>query len=124
MRQCHALGYLLLIMLLASSGRAQTDTYNRKHVDRDYPASTGQPGPGREMANGAGDIGKGAAKGAGDLGLGVVKGAASLATLHPVDAGISLGKGTVLAGKDVTVGAAKGTGKVVHGVGRAFKHLF
>jgi hypothetical protein len=69
-------------------------------------------------------VGVGAAKGAGDLAKGTGKGAADLVTLHPVNAGASIGKGAAHAGKDVTVGSVKGTGKVTKGVGRAFKHLF
>ena len=47
------------------------------------------------------------------------KGAGDLITLHPVQAGASVGKGAVVAGKDVTVGTAKGTGKIAKGVGKA-----
>ncbi|HUA21147.1 MAG TPA: hypothetical protein VMB25_20505 [Bryobacteraceae bacterium] len=81
-------------------------------------------GPGKEIASGTGNIGKGAAKGAGSAAKGTAKGAGDLVTLHPVKAGESVGKGAVGAGKDVTVGTTKGTAKVVHGIGRAFKHLF
>jgi len=45
-------------------------------------------------------------------------------TLHPIDAGTLVVKGAGSAGKDVTVGAVKGTGKVTRGIGRAFKKLF
>jgi hypothetical protein len=69
-------------------------------------------------------MGVGAAKGAGDVAKGTDKGAVDLVTLHPVDAGVSVGKGTASAGKDVTVGTVKGTGKMAKGVGRAFRHLF
>jgi hypothetical protein len=83
-----------------------------------------EPGPGRQVSNGAGNIAGGAGKGAGDAAKGVGKGAANLATLHPIDAATSVGKGAGSAGKDVTVGAAKGSGKVVKGIGRGIKHLF
>jgi hypothetical protein len=47
-----------------------------------------------------------------------------LATLHPVNAAASVGKGAVVAGKDVGVGSAKGAGKITRGIGKAFKKLF
>lgn len=81
-------------------------------------------GPGKEMASGAGNIGTGVAKGAGNLAKGTAKGAGDLVTLHPVDAGASLGKGAVSAGKDAGAGTVKGTGKITKGVGREFKKLF
>ena len=83
-----------------------------------------RPGAAREIGNGAGTAGVGAAKGAGDLAKGTGKGAVDLVTLHPIDAGASVGKGAAHAGKDVAVGTVKGTGKVAGGIGRAFKHLF
>jgi hypothetical protein len=83
-----------------------------------------EPGPGREIGNGAGTVGIGVAKGAGDLGKGTGKGAANLVTLHPVRAGASVGTGAATAGKDVAVGTAKGSGKIAKGIGRAFKKLF
>src|SRR5260370_21834419 len=58
------------------------------------------------------DVAKRTAKGVGDA-----------VTLHPIDAVGAVGKGAVTGGKDVTVGAAKGTGKVIRGVGSAFKTL-
>lgn len=82
-----------------------------------------EPGPGRQIANGAGNIGGGAAKGAGHLAAGTAKGAGNLVTLHPVDAGVSVGRGAAAAGKDVTVGTVKGTGKIGKGIGRAFKKI-
>jgi len=83
-----------------------------------------QPGAAREIGAGAGAIGTGIAKGSWAAAKGTAKGAADLVTLHPIDAGVSVGKGAATAGKDVTVGAAKGTGKVAKGIGRAFKKLF
>jgi hypothetical protein len=47
-----------------------------------------------------------------------------LVTLHPIDAGVSAGKGAATASKDVTVGTAKGVGKVTKGVELVFKKLF
>jgi hypothetical protein len=83
-----------------------------------------EPGAAREIGAGAGAIGTGAAKGAGSVAKGTAKGAVDLVTLHPINAGASIGKGAATAGKDVTVGTVKGTGKITKGVGRAFKHLF
>jgi hypothetical protein len=83
-----------------------------------------EPGAAREIGAGAGAIGVGAAKGTGAAAKGAAKGAADLVTLHPIDAGVSVGKGAATAGKDVTVGAAKGTGKITKGIGRVFKKLF
>ncbi|MBV9154623.1 MAG: hypothetical protein JO097_00040 [Acidobacteriaceae bacterium] len=79
---------------------------------------------GGDVASGTGDIGKGAAKGAGSAAEGVGKGAVDLATLHPIDAATSVGKGGVTAGKDVAVGTTKGSAKIVKGIGRGIKHLF
>lgn len=102
-----------LAFVLALSAWSQPEQ-QRKH----------QPGAAREIGAGAGTVGIGAAKGAENIAKGAGKGAVDLATLHPIDAGASLGKGAVAAGKDVTVGTVKGTGKMSRGIGRAFKHLF
>ena len=83
-----------------------------------------ESGAAREIGGGVATVGGGAVKGAADAAKGAGKGAVDLVTLHPIDASVSVGKGAVSAGKDVTVGTAKGTGKVTKGVGRAFKHLF
>ena len=104
--------YICLGLALAACVWAQSDEPRR------------EPGPGREIGSGAGDIGKGAAKGAGNLAKGTGKGALNLVTLHPIDAAASVGKGAVLAGKDVSVGTVKGTGKMGRGIGRAIKKLF
>jgi hypothetical protein len=61
-----------------------------------------KPGPGREAANGGGDVAKGVGKGAGDL-----------ATLHPVKAVGAVGKG-----------AGEGTYKVGRGIGGGIAKLF
>ena len=104
--------YICLSLALAAGVWAQSDEPQR------------EPGPGREIGSGAGDIGKGAAKGAGNLAKGTGQGALDLVTLHPIDAAASVGKGAVLAGKDVSVGTVKGTGKMGRGIGRAIKKLF
>ena len=83
-----------------------------------------QSGAAREIGAGAGTVGIGAAKGAGNIAKGAGKGAVDLVTLHPIDAGTSVGRGAAAAGKDVTVGTVKGTGKMSKGIGRACKHLF
>ena len=83
-----------------------------------------KPGAAREIGAGTATAGSGAAKGAGHAAEGGAKAAGDLVTLHPIHAGASAGEGAAKAGKDVTVGTAKGTGKAVRGVGRAFKKLF
>jgi hypothetical protein len=107
------LGPIALGLVLAISGSGQSSA-DQKH----------QPGAAREIGSGAGTVGTGAAKGAGDVAKGTGKGAVNLVTLHPINAGASIGKGAATAGKDVTVGTVKGTGKVAKGVGRAFTKLF
>ena len=102
--------------LLAFSAWAQQST------DENAPHKS--PGATKDIAGGAGDVGKGAAKGAGDAAKGVGKGAANLVTLHPIDAAGAVGKGAAKTGKDVGVGTAKGGGKVVRGVGKVFKKIF
>jgi len=54
----------------------------------------------------------------------LVRAVADLATLHPVDAAGAVGKGGASAGKNVAVGTAKGTGKIVKGTGKAIKKIF
>jgi hypothetical protein len=81
------------------------------------------PGAGRDIGSGAANLGTGAARGAGDLGKGAAKGIGNLATLHPIDAGVSVGKGAGAAGKDVTVGAVKGTAKIGRGFGKVVKKI-
>ncbi len=86
-------------------------------------AESSRQSPGHEIGSGAGTVGVGAAKGAGDLAKGTGKGALNLVTLHPIDAGVSTGKGALAAGKDVGVGTVKGSGKMVHGIGRGIKKI-
>jgi len=80
--------------------------------------------PPKEAGKGGEDIGKGVGKGAGSLAKGTAGAAGDLVTLHPVDAGASLGKGAVGLGKDAGVGTAKGTAKIGKGAGRGVGHLF
>jgi len=82
-----------------------------------------QRGAAGEIGSGVGSTAGGVAKGAGSAASGVGKGAVDLATLHPIDAGASVGTGAVKAGKDVTVGSVKGAGKVGKGVGKAIKKI-
>jgi hypothetical protein len=118
----------LVVFSLALSAPAQsntdqsstTQTRKEKVVRKDKT----QPSPGRQVANGTGNIAGGAGKGAADAAKGAGKGAADLATLHPIDAAGSVGKGAAGAGKDVGVGTVKGTGKIAKGIGRGIKHLF
>jgi hypothetical protein len=76
-----------------------------------------------DLASGAGDIGKGAAKGAGSAAKGAGKTAADLVTLHPINAGIDAGRGVAGTGKNVGVGAVKGSTKILRGTGKAIKHV-
>jgi hypothetical protein len=80
-------------------------------------------GPGKEMAQGGGDIGKGAAKGTVDLAKGAAGGVGNLATGHPISAGTSVGKGAAGFGKNVGVGTGKGVAKIGKGMGGEFKKL-
>jgi len=109
-----------LMLALSNSGQAQNPTTDQKRVAEQKP----QPGAAGEIGNGAGAIGTGVAKGTGHLAKGTAKGAVDLVTLHPLEAGASIGKGAAMAGKDVTVGTVKGTGKIGKGVGKAFKKVF
>ena len=106
-----------LILALYSWSHSKSDSTVRQDQQS-------KPGAAREVGSGAGKVGTGAAKGAGNIGKGTAKAAADLVTLHPGEAGASVGKGAGHAGKDVTVGSVKGTGKIAKGIGRAFKHLF
>jgi hypothetical protein len=111
------IGFVLAFSAWSQSNPDTNQTGQSKEQKR-------EPGAGREIGAGAGAIGIGAAKGTGAAAKGTAKGAADLVTLHPIDAGVSVGKGAATAGKDVTVGAAKGTGKVSKGIGRVFRKLF
>lgn len=106
-----------------TSNEAQTTTPQSRH-EKGSKKVKKEPGPGRQVANGAGNIAAGAGKGAGAAAKGTGKGALDLVTLHPVDAAGSVGKGAGTAGKDVGVGTAKGAGKIFKGIGRGIKHIF
>jgi hypothetical protein len=90
-----------------------------------YAQSSGKPekGSAAEIGSGVGTAAGGVAKGAGSAAAGVGKGAVDLATLHPIDAGAAAGTGAVKAGKDVTVGSAKGVGKIGKGIGHALRKI-
>jgi hypothetical protein len=107
--------FVLLIPTLVVCAWPQSQTDTQKQHNR---------GPGKEIGSGAGDIGKGAVKGAGNLAKGTGKGALDLATLHPINAATSLGRGAGVGGKDVAVGTVKGTVKIGMGIGKAVKKLF
>jgi hypothetical protein len=113
-------GLALAVSASGQSSQEQSATTDQKRVEEQRH----EPGPGREIGNGAGVIGTGLAKGTGNLAKGTAKGAADLVTLHPFQAGTSVGKGAAVAGKDVAVGTAKGTGKIARGLGQAFKKVF
>lgn len=115
--------FLLFALAVAAPSRAASDQSSTANPKSGHTQKKGRS-PGGDVASGTGDIGKGAAKGAGNLAVGAGKGAVDLVTLHPIDAAASVGKGGVVAGKDVTVGTVKGTGKIAKGVGRGIKHIF
>jgi len=81
-------------------------------------------GAAHDVGSGAANVGTGAAKGAGSLAKGTANGAVDLVTLHPIDAGVSVGRGAVGAGKDVAVGTTKGTYKVTRGIAKGIRKLF
>src|SRR5579864_3516240 len=108
------------LLTFSAWGQSNPDT----NATRQWKEEKHQAGAAREIGAGAGAIGTGAAKGTGAAAKETAKGAADLVTLHPINAGVSVGKGAATAGKDVSVGAAKGTGKVAKGIGRVFKKLF
>ena len=123
MRDGFRFGTLILFgvtLALSTSSQAQNPTTDQKRVEEKKP----EPGAAREIGGGTGAIGAGVAKGTGKLAKGTAKGAVELVTLHPVEAGASVGKGAAVAGKDVTVGTVRGTGKIAKGVGKVFKKLF
>ena len=43
--------------------------------------------------------------------------------MHPIDAGVPVGKGAVAGGKDVAVGTVKGSAKIGKGIGRGLKRI-
>jgi hypothetical protein len=116
----HAIRSIALALLLVVPGFTQSNSASTANSKKQKKT----PGAAHEIGNGAGNIAGGAAKGAGSLAKGTGKGAVDLVTLHPIDAGTSVAKGAVGAGKNVSVGTVKGTGKVAKGIGKAVKHLF
>ena len=78
---------------------------------------------GSDQESGAGNIGTGAVQGARDLAKGTAKGAVNLATLHPIDAGVSIGKGAVKTAKTLRSARLREPGKIGKGVGRAIKKV-
>lgn len=113
--------FFALMFVVAAS--AQSPTEQSSTSAPNSAVQKQQPGVGRQIGSGAGNIGTGAAKGTGNLAKGAAFGAGDLVTLHPIRAGASVGKGAATGAKDVTVGAAKGTGKIASGVGGLFKKL-
>jgi hypothetical protein len=103
-------------------GTTQTQSAQK---DKDQKVGTS---PGKDMAQGAGDVGKGAGKGAASLGKGTAGAAGNLVTLHPGTAAAVLGKGAGGAGKDVGVGTGKGAAKIgkgsAKGIGKLGKKVF
>ena len=110
----------LAIQSLASAQTDRESTQNRITGSE----TTHSPGAAREIGGGAGTIGLGAAKGVGHVAEGTARGAVDIVTLHPIKGTTNIAKGAVEGGKDVTVGAAKGTGKIGKGVGKTFKRIF
>ena len=96
------LGLTLAFIAWGQSSIDQNSTTDQKQ-DHKW-----EPGAARELGAAAGAVGTGAVKGTGDVAKGTTKAAADVVTLHPIDAGVSVGKGATNAGKDVTVGTAKG----------------
>jgi hypothetical protein len=118
-------GFFVFSLVLAMSAWGQASPDPDSTTDHKIAQEQKhEPGPCREIGNGAGTVGIGVAKGAGNLAKGTGKGAANLVTLHPVRAGASVGTGAAVAGKDVAVGTVKGSGKIAKGIGRGFKKLF
>jgi hypothetical protein len=115
----------IVAIALATAGFAQTVNDARQTADTQSRRTTKtRRSAGGEIGSGAVSAAGGVAKGAGSLAKGTAKGALDLATLHPLDAGVSVAGGAASAGKDVAVGAVKGAGKITLGVGKALKKLF
>jgi len=113
---------LLLAVFLTSAAAAQSVDGTQPPAEK--ASKKAKKGAGRDIASGTANIGTGAAKGATSLGKGTARGVTDLATLHPIDAATSVAGGAVSAGKNVTVGTAKGAGKITRGVGKALKKIF
>ena len=115
---------VMISFVLAACGWAQSVPDQSSTGDKTAPERKQERGAARDIGGGAGNVGTGVAKGVGDAAKGTAKGAVDLATLHPIDAGVSVGKGAATAGKDVTVGTVKGTAKITRGAGKAIKTIF
>ncbi len=113
---------LVLAFALPGFGQSNADQESTSSQKGDQGRKNNN-GPGHEMGQGGIDIGRGAARGSLDLGKGVVGGAGNLVTGHPIDAGVSVGKGAAGFGKNVGVGVVKGTYKIGKGIGGEFKKL-
>jgi len=101
------IGLGLAFTASSQSGSGQStenpDTATRQTVKTSKKKNVkSRPGPGREAANGGGDIAKGAGKGAGDL-----------VTLRPIRAAGAVGKG-----------AGEGTYKIGRGIGGGIGKIF
>lgn len=114
---------LAAVALAQDPPPAQENPRDDREVRETKQDRKSSPGAAHDIGSGAGNIGVGAAKGAGDLAKGTAKGVGNLATLHPIDASVSLGKGAVAAGKDVGVGTVKGGAKITKGIGKAFRKI-
>jgi hypothetical protein len=126
------IGLLPATICLAGIAAAQTSdsmqTSDGAQADANVPGSATHrrakhTSAKHDVGSGAGDIGKGAAKGVGSAAKGAGKTAGDLVTLHPIDAAADAGKGAVNTGKNVGVGAVKGSAKIVKGTGKAIKHV-
>src|SRR5438309_835925 len=115
----------LLSASLALSGIVAAQTAaSTQNVPTEPEDATVRTSAKHDVGSGAGDIGKGTAKGAGSAAKGAGKTAGDLVTLHPINAATDLGKGATNTGKNVGVGAVKGSAKIVKGTGKAIKHLY
>jgi hypothetical protein len=119
-----ACAFFGLALAFTAWGQTSSDQNMNETKQKSVHKQKNEPSPGRQMANGAGNVAGGAARGVGSAAKGTAKGAGDLVTLHPINAASSVGKGAAGAGKDAGVGAVKGTAKVTKGVGRAIKHIF
>jgi hypothetical protein len=108
-----------LTLASASFGQSPQDDQPVKKEKAKKP----KKGAAAEVGGGVGTAAGGVGKGAGSAAAGAGKGAVDLATLHPIDAGAAVGTGAAKAGKDVTVGSAKGAGKIGKGVGHALRKI-
>jgi hypothetical protein len=106
--------------LPAQQDQQNTQTVQHDTVKKDKHGRSA----GGDIASGTGDYAKGAGGAAGHAAEGAGKGAVDVVTLHPINAATDVGKGAAYAGKDATVGATKGTGKIVKGIGKGIKHIF